>query len=136
MSRNADKLDMTIQYYGEGDGTPLQYSCLENPMDGGAWWAAVSGVAQSWTRLKRLSSSSSIQYYEEYVCLLILSEWLSITSVNISNVNISCDIIGIVLVSSANQNLFAEPYCVNISYHNICQYQKFYKLVIVTMVFY
>ena len=38
---------------------PLQYSCLESPMDGGAWWAAVHGVAQSWTRLKRLSSSSS-----------------------------------------------------------------------------
>ena len=36
---------------GEGNGTPLQYSCLENPMDGGAWWAAVYGVAQSWTRL-------------------------------------------------------------------------------------
>ena len=32
---------------GEGDGTPLQYSCLENPMDGGTWWAAVYGVAQS-----------------------------------------------------------------------------------------
>ena len=46
-------------FYGEGNGTPLQYSCLENPMDGGAWWAAVYGVAQSWTRLKRLSSSSS-----------------------------------------------------------------------------
>ena len=44
---------------GEGDGTPLQYSCLENPMDGGAWWAAVYGVAQSQTRLKLLSSSSS-----------------------------------------------------------------------------
>ena len=38
---------------------PLQCSCLENPRDGGAWWAAVYGVAQSWTRLKRLSSSSS-----------------------------------------------------------------------------
>ena len=36
---------------GEGDGTPLQYSCLENPMDGGAWWAAVHGVAKSQTRL-------------------------------------------------------------------------------------
>ena len=42
----------------EGNGTPLQYSCLENPMDGGAWWAAVYGVAQSRTRLNRLSSSS------------------------------------------------------------------------------
>ena len=36
--------------YGEGDGTPLQYSCLENPMDGGAWWAAVHGVAKSRAR--------------------------------------------------------------------------------------
>ena len=36
---------------GEGNGTPLQYSCLENPMDGGAWWAAVHGVAEGRTRL-------------------------------------------------------------------------------------
>ena len=48
---------------GEGNGTPLQYSCLENPTDGGAWWAAVYGVAQSRTRLKWLSSSSSILYW-------------------------------------------------------------------------
>ena len=44
---------------GEGNGNPLQCSCLENPRDGGAWWAAVYGVAHSRTRLKRLSSSSS-----------------------------------------------------------------------------
>ena len=44
---------------GEGNGNLLQCYCLENPRDGGAWWAAVSGVAQSRTRLKRLSSSSS-----------------------------------------------------------------------------
>ena len=43
----------------EGNGNPLQCSCLENPRDGGAWWAALYGVAQSRTRLKRLSSSSS-----------------------------------------------------------------------------
>ena len=36
---------------GEGNGTPLQYSCLENPMDGGVWWVAVHGVAESWIRL-------------------------------------------------------------------------------------
>ena len=42
---------------GEGNGSPLQYSCLENPRDGGAWWAAICGVAQSRTRLERLSSS-------------------------------------------------------------------------------
>ena len=45
--------------FGEGNGNPLQCSCLENPRDGGAWWAAVYGVTQSRTRLKRLSSSSS-----------------------------------------------------------------------------
>ena len=38
-----------------GNGTPLQYSCLENPMDGGAWWAAVHGVAKSWTRLSKFT---------------------------------------------------------------------------------
>ena len=51
-----------------GHGNPLQCSCLENPRDGGVWWAAVYGVAQSRTRLKRLSSSSSrknIYAYEE-----------------------------------------------------------------------
>ena len=40
---------------GEGNGNTLQYSCLENPRDDGAWWAAVYGVPRSWTRLKRLS---------------------------------------------------------------------------------
>ena len=45
----------------EGNGSPLQCSCLENPRDGGAWWATIYGVAQSQTLLKRLSSSSSIQ---------------------------------------------------------------------------
>ena len=44
---------------GEGNGNPLQCSCLENPRDGGAWWAAICGVTQSQTRLKGLSSSSS-----------------------------------------------------------------------------
>ena len=49
----------SLSCIGEGNGNPLQCSCLENPRDGGAWWAAVYGVAQSQTRLKRLSSSSS-----------------------------------------------------------------------------
>ena len=48
-----------VKAIGEGNGNPLQYSCLENPRDSGAYWAAVCGVAQSWTRLMRLSSSSS-----------------------------------------------------------------------------
>ena len=47
---------------GEGNGNPLQCSCLENPWDGGAWWAAVYGVAQSRTQLKQLNSSSSVLF--------------------------------------------------------------------------
>ena len=49
----------SVSCIGEGNGNPLQCSCLENPRDGGAWWAAAYGVAQRRTRLKRLSSSSS-----------------------------------------------------------------------------
>ena len=49
----------SLSCIGEGNDNPLQCSCLENPRDGGAWWAAIYGVAQSRTRLKRLSSSSS-----------------------------------------------------------------------------
>ena len=45
---------------GEGNDNPLQYSCLENPVDGGAWWAAVYGVTKSWTRLKWLSMCAHI----------------------------------------------------------------------------
>ena len=50
----------SLSCIGEGNGNPLQGSCLENPRDGGAWWAAIYGVAQSQTRLKWLSSSSHL----------------------------------------------------------------------------
>ena len=49
----------SLSCIGEGNGNPLQCSCLESPSDGGAWWAAIYGVAQSWTWLKQFSSSSS-----------------------------------------------------------------------------
>ena len=52
----------SLSCIGEGNGNPLQCSCRENPRDSGAWWAAVSGVAQIRTQLKRLSSSSSSSY--------------------------------------------------------------------------
>ena len=51
--------DMVEQIFGEGNGTPLQYSCLKNPMDGGAWWAAVHGVTKSWTQLSDYHSLQS-----------------------------------------------------------------------------
>ena len=47
-----DFISLSLSCIGEGNGNPLQCSCLENPRDGGAWWAAIYGVAQSWTRLK------------------------------------------------------------------------------------
>ena len=60
---------------GEGNGNPLQCSCLENPRDGGAWWVAIYGVAQSRTRLKRLSSSSSSSPFLDWI-VLGLPRWL------------------------------------------------------------
>ena len=53
----------SLSFIGEGNGNPLQCSCLENRRDGGAWWAAVYGVTQSGTRLTRLSSSGSSSVY-------------------------------------------------------------------------
>ena len=61
-TRLSDFTFFSLSCIGEGNGNPLQCSCLKNPRDGGAWWAAVYGVAQSQTRLKRLSSSSSSSY--------------------------------------------------------------------------
>ena len=61
--------DFSLSCIEEENGNPLQYSCLENPRDGGARWAAVYGVTQSWTQLKRLSSSSSSR---EEVNLIVL----------------------------------------------------------------
>ena len=51
--------------FGEGDGTLLQYSCLENPMDGGAWWATVHGVAKSQTRLSDFTFTFHFQALEK-----------------------------------------------------------------------
>ena len=50
-SKENEIMPYIVIWFGEGNGTPLQYSCLENPMDRGAWWAAIHGVAEGWTRL-------------------------------------------------------------------------------------
>jgi len=72
-----ERLDFhfSLSCIGEGNGNPLQCSCLENPRDWGAWWAAVHGVAQSRTRLKRLSSSSSNSVY----ILMLLSSFVPLS---------------------------------------------------------
>ena len=66
----ATSLSLSLSCIGEGNGNPLQCSCLENPRDGRAWWAAIYGVAQSRTRLKRLSSSSSSDQYVVWSVIL------------------------------------------------------------------
>ena len=69
-------LSFSLSCIGEGNGNPLQCSCLENPRGGGAWWAAISGVAWSPKRLKWLSSSSNSVSFKDIVSLLIfLSGW-------------------------------------------------------------
>ena len=65
---------LSLSCIGEGNGNPLQCSCLENPRDRGAWWAAIYGVAQSRTQLKRLSSSSNSSssmnnYFKNPICI-------------------------------------------------------------------
>ena len=62
----------SLSCIGEGNGNPLQCSCLENPRDRGPWWAAIYGVAQSRTRLKWLSSSSSVC---AHACVCVLSSY-------------------------------------------------------------
>ena len=68
----------SLSCIGEGNGNPLQCSCLENPRDGGAWWAARYGVAQSRIRLKRLSSSSSSSSSQN-VSIVTIREYLKCT---------------------------------------------------------
>ena len=70
---------LSLSCIGEGNGTPLHCSCLENPRDGGAWWAAVYGVTQSRTRLTWLSSSSnhyptSVPQDPRHLCFIPLVE--------------------------------------------------------------
>ena len=98
----------SLSCIGEGNGNPLQYSCLENPRNGGAWWAAVYGVAQSRTRLKRLSSSSR-NWYISFVLLVSMVDpirvfklfskylsrshfWLCILSLAGENAEVSMDV--------------------------------------------
>ena len=71
----ATSCSFSLSSIGEGNGNPLQYYCLENPRDGGAWWAAIYGVAQSCTRLMRLSSRSSSSWLL-WCANICLCRWL------------------------------------------------------------
>ena len=79
-----------VHEFGEGNGNPLQCSCLENPWDGGAWWTAVSGVAQSQTRLKQLSSLAA-EYLMRNAGLDEAQAGIKIASRNINNLRYADD---------------------------------------------
>ena len=81
----------SLSCIGEGNGNPLQYSCLENPRDSGAWWAAVYGVAQSRTRLKWLSSSSrGIKEIREFASKCHLQAGQAVSVVTCFCLNLGC----------------------------------------------
>ena len=81
----------SLSCIGEGNGSPLQCSCLENPRDGGAWWAALYGVAQSWTRLKWLSSCSNSGQFSSIQSLsptwLFVTPWTAAHQASLSITN-------------------------------------------------
>ena len=76
----ATSLSLFTSCVGEGNGNPLQYSCLEDPRDGGAWCAAIYGVAQSWTRLKRLSSFIQPYFHSFYLPFPLLGKQFALSS--------------------------------------------------------
>ena len=81
----------SLSCIGEGNGNPLQCSCLENPRDGGPWWAAVYGVAQSRTWLKWLSSSSATEYIIRNAGQDEAQAWIKVARRNINNLRYSDD---------------------------------------------
>ena len=85
----------SLSCIGEGNGNPLQCSCLENSGDSGAWWAAIYGVAQSWTWLKWLSSSSKISWMfnlcELGIVLEVLPFWREVRRNENTNVSYVSD---------------------------------------------
>ena len=100
----------SLSCIGEGNGSPLQCSCLENPRDGGAWWAAVYGVAQSWTRLKRRSSSSSRVCVHSKFLIYLCPTSLSILFGNHKFVFKVCESISVLLINSF-VSLFLDSTC-------------------------
>ena len=74
-----EQLHFSLSCIGEGNGNPLQCSYLENPRDGGAWWAAVYGITQSQTRVKRLSSSS----IKDFMCQILINRSVKVNAYNV-----------------------------------------------------
>ena len=98
-----------------GNGNPLQCSCLENPREGGAWWAAISGVAQNWTRLKRLSNSSSssraflsLLWFTQHIILVWIASEIS---VQIVSGNLQASVLEVNLITLCMTETRSFGYC-------------------------
>ena len=108
-------LHFSVSCIGEGNGNPLQCSCLENPRDRGAWWAAVSGVAQSRTQLKRLSSSRRYLSVRVSVCLCLFTR-----------VDVSSDLISLLSFPPISPRRWPEYPEVHVSCY-LCSVQWLYS---------
>ena len=106
---------LSLSCIGEGNGNPLQCSCLENPRDGEAWWAALYGVAQSWTRLKWLSSCSNSGQFSSIQSLsptwLFVTPWTAAhqASLSITNSWRLLKFMSVELVISSNHLILCHP---------------------------
>ena len=114
----------SLSCIGEGNGNPLQCSCLENPRDRGAWWAAVYGVAQSWPWLKWLSSSSSSSYTYTMTTFSFLQNFLVFQELRM--VLLFVCVVSQCLITDLflNSNLF----CINL--FSICWKKSYFKLLL------
>ena len=106
----------SLSRIGEGNGNPLQCSCLENPRDGGAWWAVVYGVAQSQTQLKRLSSSSSWYKTFNHYNLYISSTLRKIMSKGKKKYFASSNYPGIIIIFLIHKCIWMHIYIHNASF--------------------
>ena len=106
----------SLSCIGEGNGNPLQCFCLENPRDGEAWWAAISGVAQNWTRLKRLSNSSSsssraflsLLWFTQHIILVWIASEIS---VQIVSGNLQASVLEVNLITLCMTETRSFGYC-------------------------
>ena len=124
----SDFLQPHVLQHGEGNGNPLQYSCLENPMDRGAWWAAVCGVTQSRTRLKRLSiSTATCQASLSFTIFWSLLKLVSIDLVMSSNYLILCRPLLFLPSILASIRVFSNESALHIGWWVMCIVFKYTK---------
>ena len=115
---------LSLSCIGEGNGNPLQCSCLENPRDGGAWWATIYGVAQSRTRLKWLSSSSIIKLEQMRYCFLWMNRESGLWTGQVKHGSCWRDMVGYHLRST----ILDATYSMGIFHLNLEHFSQFHAI--------